>query len=144
MSTIKIPFNKPYVAGNELLYVQETIQRLQTAGDGHFTRRCHDYLQSQIGCAKVLLTTSCTHALEMTALLLNLGPTDEVIVPSYTFVSTANAYALRGARPVFCDVTPDTLNMDPAHLERLISPRTRAIVPVHYGGVGCDMDQICA
>jgi dTDP-4-amino-4,6-dideoxygalactose transaminase len=112
------------------------------AGDGPFTQRCEAYLETELGVAKVLLTTSCTSALEMCALLLDVRPGDEVIMPAFTFVSTANAFVLRGARPVFADVRADTLNIDPAEVERLITPRTRAIVVVHYAGVGCDMDSI--
>ncbi|MCA9439109.1 MAG: aminotransferase class I/II-fold pyridoxal phosphate-dependent enzyme, partial [Candidatus Omnitrophica bacterium] len=108
------------------------------------TRRCHRYLEETLGVPKVLLTTSCTHALEMAALLLDIRPGDEVIVPSYTFVTTANAFVLRGATPVFCDIRADTLNLDETKLEQLITPRTRAIVPVHYAGVGCEMDAINA
>jgi dTDP-4-amino-4,6-dideoxygalactose transaminase len=115
---------------------------MHISGDGTFTRHCHTLLEQEMGVAKVLLTTSCTHALEMAALLLDIQPGDEVIVPSFTFVSTANAFVLRGARPIFADIRPDTLNLDETQLERLITPRTRAIVPVHYAGVGCEMDAI--
>jgi dTDP-4-amino-4,6-dideoxygalactose transaminase len=114
------------------------------SGDGPFTKKCHELLTSIHKCAATLLTTSCTHALEMSALLLDIKPGDEVILPSFTFVSTANAFVLRGARPVFVDVRADTLNLDETQLEALITPRTRAIVPVHYAGVGCEMDAICA
>ena len=120
----------------------EVIQAGHAAGDGLFTRRCHALLERALGVAKVLLTTSCTHALEMAALLLNAQPGDEVIIPSFTFVSTVNAFVLRSARPVFIDVRPDTLNLDERLLERLVTPKTRAIVPVHYAGVGCEMDAI--
>ncbi|MFN8594557.1 MAG: dTDP-4-amino-4,6-dideoxygalactose transaminase, partial [Thermomicrobiales bacterium] len=113
-----------------------------TSGDGPFTRRCHAILERELGVSKALLTTSCTHALEMAALLLDIHPGDEIIMPSFTFVSTANAFALRGGRPVFADIRPDTLNLDEANLEQLITPRTRAIVVVHYAGVGCEMDAI--
>jgi dTDP-4-amino-4,6-dideoxygalactose transaminase len=139
---VGIPFNRPYVTGRELEYIQQAIESMHLSGDGAFTRKCHAFLEGLLGVPKVLLTTSCTHALDMAALLLNIQPGDEVIVPSFTFVSTANAFVLRGARPVFIDIRPDTLNMDERLLEGLISPRTRAIVPVHYGGVGCEMDAI--
>src|SRR5215831_10934280 len=115
---------------------------MHISGDGKFTRRCHQFLEETVGVPKALLTTSCTHALEMAALLLNLVPGDEVIVPSFTFVSTVNAFVLRGARPVFIDIRPDTLNLDERLLERHITPRTRAIFLVHYAGVGCEMDVI--
>jgi dTDP-4-amino-4,6-dideoxygalactose transaminase len=137
-----IPFNRPSLTGNEHRYIDEAIAAGQISGDGPFTKRCNRLLQSEIGAAKVLLTTSCTHALEMAALLLNTEPGDEVIVPSFTFVSTINAFILRGARPVFIDIRPDTLNLDERELERLITPRTRAVVLVHYAGVGCEMDAI--
>ena len=138
-----IPFNKPAIVGRELYYISQVILQGHSAGDGGFTKRCQQELEHALGVPKALLTTSCTDALEMAALLLDLAPGDEVIVPSFTFVSTANAFVLRGARPVFSDVRADTLNMDETRLERLVTPRTRAIVPVHYGGVGCEMDAIC-
>lgn len=139
---IRIPFNKPATVGNELEYIQQALLSGQVSGDGKFTRMAHRILEETLGVPKVLLTTSCTHALEMSALLLNIEPGDEVIVPSFTFVSTINAFVLRGAKPVFVDVRPDTLNMDEARLESLITARTRAIVPVHYAGVACEMDAI--
>lgn len=139
-----IPFNKATIVGKELYYISTAIHMGDSAGDAAFTKKCHAYLEQSLGVPKVLLTTSCTHALEMAALLLEIEPGDEVIVPSFTFVSTANAFVLRGAKPVFVDVRPDTLNMDEAQLEALITPRTRAIAPVHYAGVGCEMDKICA
>jgi dTDP-4-amino-4,6-dideoxygalactose transaminase len=142
MSTFPIPFNKPSLAGNEFAYIHEAIESGHISGDGAFTKKCHALLEEALGVPKALLTTSCTHALEMSALLLDVGPEDEVIVPSFTFVSTVNAFVLRGARPVFIDVRPDTLNLDETKLESLITPRTRAIVPVHYAGVGCEMDVI--
>jgi dTDP-4-amino-4,6-dideoxygalactose transaminase len=142
MIGVRIPFNKPYLSGRELLYVAEAILRGQAAGDGEFTRRCHAHLEAEFKIPRALLTTSCTHALEMAALLLNIQEGDEVIVPSFTFVSTINAFVLRGARPVFADIRPDTLNLDETQVEKLISPRTKAIVPVHYAGVGCEMDAI--
>jgi len=138
----RIPFNRPCFAGRELVYITEAIANGQISGDGLFTGKCHAWLEQTLGVAKVLLTTSCTHALEMAALLLDFQPGDEVIVPSFTFVSTINAFVLRGARPTFIDIRPDTLNLDERRLEQLITPRTRAIVPVHYAGVGCEMDAI--
>jgi dTDP-4-amino-4,6-dideoxygalactose transaminase len=138
-----IPFNRPTIVGKELYYISQTILNGYSAGDGDFTKKCHRLLEQALGARKVLLTTSCTHALEMTALLLNIRPGDEVIVPSFTFVSTVNAFVLRGAKPVFIDIRADTLNMDEEQLERLITPKTRAIVPVHYAGVGCEMDIVC-
>ena len=142
MSRYRIPFNKPGLAGNELTYIADAIQRGHSAGDGCYTARCHDLLQRELGCHRALLTTSCTHALEMCALLLDIQAGDEVIVPSFTFVSTANAFVLRGAKPVFIDVRPDTLNLDERLLEGSLTPRTKAILPVHYAGVGCEMDTI--
>ncbi len=139
---IDIPFNKPCFIGTEPEYLAQCITNMHTAGDGYFTKQCHALLEETLGAAKVLLTTSCTHALEMTALLLDLQPDDEVIIPSFTFVSTVNAYVLRGARPVFADIRPDTLNIDEKKIEALITPRTKAIVVVHYAGVGCEMDEI--
>ena len=138
----RIPFNVPGLAGDELRYVADAITRGHTAGDGVYTAKCHDYLQRTLGAPRVLLTTSCTHALEMAALLLEIQPGDEVIVPAFTFVSTVNAFVLRGARPVFADIRPDTLNLDEELVEPLVTPRTRAIVAVHYAGVGCEMDRI--
>ena len=138
-----IPFNKPSVEGRELEYVRQSIDNGHISGDGPFTKRVHAILEPLFGAdAKVLLTTSCTHALEMSAILLDLGPDDEVIVPSFTFVSGVNAFVLRGAKPVFADIRPDTLNIDERLIESLITPRTRAIAPVHYAGVGCEMDVI--
>lgn len=142
MSEFKIPFNAPCVAGNEIDYVIESVRGGHASGDGPYTKKCHHLLQKVLRAPKVLLTTSCTHALEMAALLLEIQPGDEVIVPSFTFVTTINAFVLRGAQPVFIDVRPDTLNMDETQLEALITPRTKAIVPVHYAGVGCEMDAI--
>jgi dTDP-4-amino-4,6-dideoxygalactose transaminase len=141
-NTFSIPFNRPTVVGKELYYISQTIHNGYAAGDGEFTKKCRSLLEEALGVPRVLLTTSCTDALEMTALLLDIKPGDEVIVPSFTFVSTVNAFVMRGARPVFVDVRPDTLNMDESKLERLITPRTKAIVPVHYAGVGCEMDVI--
>ncbi len=140
--TYKIPFNKPFKCGAEVAYLEEAMQAGRLGGDGYFGRRCERMLGERLGVPRVLLTTSCTHALEMASLLLDIAPGDEVIVPSFTFVSTANAFVLRGARPVFVDSRPDTLNMDEKLVEEAMSPRTRAIVPVHYAGVGCEMDTI--
>jgi len=137
-----IPFNKPTHVGSELDYIQQAIQSSHLAGDGSFTKRSHALLEQAMHVPKVLLTTSCTHALEMSALLLDLKEGDEVIVPSFTFVSSINAFVLRGARPVFADVRPDTLNLDESRLEALITPQTRAIIVVHYAGVSCEMDAI--
>jgi dTDP-4-amino-4,6-dideoxygalactose transaminase len=141
---ITIPFNRPCFTGNELKYIGEAVARGQISGDGYFTKQCHQYLEKALGVHKALLTTSCTHALEMSALLLDIQPGDEVICPSFTFVSTINAFVLRGARPVFVDVRSDTLNLDETLLEAAITPRTKAILVVHYGGVGCEMDAIMA
>jgi len=138
----KIPFNRPSFAGNEQTYIAQAIANGHISGDGPFTRQCHHFLEESLGVPKALLTTSCTHALEMAALLLDIQPGDEVIVPSFTFVSTVNAFVLRGAKPIFADIRPDTLNMDESRLEALITPRTKAVLPVHYAGVGCEMDVI--
>lgn len=139
-----IPFNKPFMTGRELNYIADAHDRGRLAGDGEYTRRCHASLEQLTGARKVLLTQSCTAALEMAAILCDIRPGDEVIIPSYTFVSTANAFVLRGAIPVFSDVRPDTLNTDASLIEPLITGRTRAIVVVHYAGVVCDMDPILA
>jgi dTDP-4-amino-4,6-dideoxygalactose transaminase len=138
----RIPFNRPGLAGNELRYVADAITRGHSSGDGSYTAKCHSVLREILSARKVLLTTSCTHALEMAAILEEIQPGDEVIVPSFTFVSTVNAFVLRGAIPVFCDIRPDTLNLDESLLPGLITSRTKAIVPVHYAGVGCEMDDI--
>ncbi|HIK28607.1 MAG: dTDP-4-amino-4,6-dideoxygalactose transaminase [Oscillatoriaceae bacterium SKW80] len=138
----KIPFNKPYMTGKELWYISQAHHAGQLAGDGNFTKKCHQWLESQTNCQKALLTHSCTAALEMSAILADLEPGDEVIMPSYTFVSTANAFVLRGAVPVFIDIRPDTLNLDETLVAAAITNRTRAIVPVHYAGVGCEMDTL--
>lgn len=142
--SISIPFNKPYMTGKELWYIAQAHSAGHLSGDGQFTRRCSEWLEQRTGSSKALLTHSCTAALEMAALLANLGPGDEVIMPSYTFVSTANAFVLRGAVPVFVDIRPDTLNIDENLIEAAITPRTKAIVPVHYAGVACEMDTIMA
>jgi dTDP-4-amino-4,6-dideoxygalactose transaminase len=139
---MQIPFNKPFMTGKELEYIAQAHTNLQLAGDGAFTRRCNEWLERRIGCDKALLTHSCTAALEMAAILTGIGPGDEVIMPSYTFVSTANAFVLRGGIPVFVDIRSDTLNIDETLIEAAITDRTRAIVVVHYAGVGCEMDAI--
>lgn len=139
---MNIPFNKPYMTGKELWYIAQAHAQGHLAGDGKFTKNCSQWLVQRTGVEKALLTHSCTAALEMAALLANLGPGDEVIMPSYTFVSTANAFVLRGAVPVFVDIRPDTLNIDENLIEAAITPKTRAIVPVHYAGVACEMDTI--
>jgi dTDP-4-amino-4,6-dideoxygalactose transaminase len=139
-----IPFNRPYATGKELIYAAEAQRNYHLSGDGPFTKRCHAWIEDQTGCAKALLTHSCTAALEMAALLLEIEPGDEVIMPSYTFVSTANAFVLRGAKPIFVDIREDTLNLDETLIEGAITSRTRAIVPVHYAGVACEMDTIIA
>jgi dTDP-4-amino-4,6-dideoxygalactose transaminase len=139
-----IHFNKPCTAGNEMVYIAEAIAALKISGDGQFTRRCHRFFEERFGFQKVLLTTSCTDALEMAAILADIQPGDEVIAPSYTFVSTVNAFVLRGARLVFADSYANNPNIDAATIESLITPRTKVIVPVHYAGVACDMDAIMA
>lgn len=140
----RIPFNRPFMTGRELGYIAEAHAKGMLAGDGMFTSRCHAWLEAQAKSPRALLTHSCTAALEMAALLLDLEPGDEVIMPSYTFVSTANAFVLRGAVPVFVDIRADTLNLDERQIGAAITPRTRAIVPVHYAGVACAMDEILA
>lgn len=137
-----IPFNRPSMVGKEMEYVSQAIANGHISGDGDFTKRCHRLLESVLGVKKALLTTSCTHALEMAALLTGIQPGDEVIVPSFTFVSTINAFVLRGARPVFADIRPDTLNLDENKLEGLITNQTKALVAVHYAGISCQMDTI--
>ena len=139
---IRIPFNRPFVTGAELNYIQAAMATPKFSGDGKFTAQCHRLLETSLGVQKALLTTSCTHALEMAALLLNIGPGDEVIVPTFTFPSALNAFVLRGAKPVFVDVRPDTLNIDETQTEQRITERTKAIFLVHYAGVGCEMDAI--
>jgi dTDP-4-amino-4,6-dideoxygalactose transaminase len=142
MNQIIVDFNQPAFAGKELEYISQALDRSHISGDGYFTKQCQALLEQELGVPKVLLTTNCTHALEMAAFLLDIQPGDEVIVPSFTFVSTINAFVIRGARPVFIDIRPDTLNLDASQLERHITPRTRAVLPVHYAGVGCEMDAI--
>ncbi|GAB4542363.1 MAG: dTDP-4-amino-4,6-dideoxygalactose transaminase [Anaerolineales bacterium] len=139
---LKVDFNRPVSVGNETEYMRQAMQAEKLAGDGAFTKKCHALLEGELGVKKALLTTSCTHALEMAALLLNIQPGDEVIVPDFTFVSTVNAFVLRGAKPIFVDVRPDTLNLDETKLEAALTPKTKAILPVHYAGVGCEMDSI--
>lgn len=137
-----IPFNRPYMVGTEFGYIRRTHAERHLSGDGEFTARCHRWLEEKVGCHTALLTHSCTAALEMAALLIGVEPGDEVIMPSYTFVSTANAFALRGGVPVFVDVRPDTLNLDEKLVEQAVTARTKAIVPVHYAGIPCDMQPI--
>jgi len=137
-----IPFNKPFIVGNELQYIEEAVKSGKISGDGIFTKKCHEFFEQNYGFQKVLLTTSCTDALEMAAILCDIKEGDEVIVPSYTFVSSANAFALRGAKIVFADSYKDNPNIDPAEIEKLITEKTKVIVPVHYAGVACDMGKI--
>lgn len=139
---IKLPFNRPYMTGNELRYIAQAHDAGRLAGDGAFTIKCHDWLKAQTNCAAALLTHSCTAALEMSALLANISEGDEVIMPSYTFVSTASAFVMRGATPVFVDIRADTLNLDEGLIGAAITNKTKAIVPVHYAGVACEMDAI--
>ena len=139
---MKIPFNKPFLSGNETKYIEEAVRSMKISGDGIFTKKCHTFFEEKYGFLKCLLTTSCTDALEMAAILIDIQAGDEVIMPSYTFVSTANAFVLRGAKIVFVDSLPDHPNIDVSKIEALITPKTKAIVPVHYGGVACDMDVI--
>lgn len=141
---MKIPFNKPFLAGNEIEYIKEAVSSGKISGDGNFSRKCQSFFESSYGFKKILLTTSCTDALEMASLLCDISPGDEVILPSYTFVSTANAFALRGANLVFADSMKDIPNIDPAEIKKLITPKTKAIVVVHYGGIACMMDEIMA
>src|SRR6266542_2380771 len=142
MSTIRVDYNRPITVGNEFEYMRQAIENRHISGDGPFTKKCHTFLESELGVTKALLTTSCTHALEMSAILLDINPGDEVIIPDFTFVSTVNAFVLRGAKPVFVDVHPDTLNLDESKLEAALTPKTKSIVPVHYAGIGCEMDAI--
>jgi dTDP-4-amino-4,6-dideoxygalactose transaminase len=142
MNDLRIPFNRSSLAGREQEYIAQAMAIGQIAGDQTFTKKCHAFLEQRLGVKKALVTTSCTHALEMAAILLEIKSGDEVIVPSYTFVSTVNAFVLRGAKPVFIDIRPDTLNLDESKLPNLITPKTKAIVPVHYAGVACEMDAL--
>jgi dTDP-4-amino-4,6-dideoxygalactose transaminase len=144
VTELRIPFNRASILGHELDFVAQSVENGHISGDGPFTRRCEQLLEQELGVTRALLTTSCTHALELAALLLDVGPGDEVVIPSFTFVSGANAFALRGAELVFGDVRPDTLNLDERQLEELVTERTRAIVPTHYAGVGCELDAIGA
>ncbi|MGH8559414.1 MAG: dTDP-4-amino-4,6-dideoxygalactose transaminase [Methylococcales bacterium] len=139
---MRIPFNRPSMVGKELAYIQQAVENMHISGDGPFTHRCHAWLEEHLGCQRALLTHSCTAALEMTALLADIQPGDEIIMPSFTFVSTANAFVLRGGVPVFVDIRPDTLCIDEKLIEAAITPKTKAIVAVHYAGVGCEMDPI--
>jgi dTDP-4-amino-4,6-dideoxygalactose transaminase len=144
VTTETILFNRPYTTGNELVYAAEAQRNHHLSGDGPFTKRCHQWIEQRTGCARALLTHSCTSALDLAALLLDIQAGDEIIMPSYTFVSTANAFVLRGAIPVFVDIREDTLNLDERLIEAAITPRTRAIAPIHYAGVSCEMDSILA
>lgn len=137
-----IPFNKPLILDSEIKYMQQVLNNCKLSGDGEFTKKCHTWLETNLGCKKALLTTSATHALEMSAILCDINPGDEVIMPSFTFVSTANAFVLRGAKIVFVDVNPDTMNIDESLVEKAVTNKTKAIVVVHYAGVSCDMDAI--
>ncbi len=137
-----IPFNRPSLTGKETKYIEDAIKRCHASGDGYYTKQCHAFFEEKLGIKKALLTTSCTHALEMAAILCDIQEGDEVIVPSYTFTSTVNAFVLRGANPIFCDVRTDTLNLDESKIERLVTPKTKVIVPVHYAGIACEMDPI--
>ncbi len=137
-----IPYNKPFIVGKELYNIAQAVIEAHLSGDGPFTKRCHQWLEEQLNCRKALLTNSCTAALEMAAILCDIKPGDEVIMPSFTFVSTANAFVLRGAVPVFIDIRPDTLNLDEKKIVQAVTPQTRAIVPVHYAGIPCEMDKI--
>lgn len=139
-----IPFNKPPVVGTEVEYMQQAMKSGKLCGDGSFTKKCEEWMEKRFGSAKVLLTPSCTASLEMAAILLDIQPGDEVIMPSYTFVSTSNAFVLRGAKVVFVDIRPDTMNIDETKIEAAITDKTKAIVPVHYAGVACEMDIIMA
>jgi dTDP-4-amino-4,6-dideoxygalactose transaminase len=140
----RIPFNKPFIAGKELYYIAQAVTLGNIAGDGYFTKNSCRFFEGRFGIHKVLMTPSCTAASEMAAILCNLAPADEVILPSFTFVSTANAFVRLGAKPVFVDIRPDTLNIDEDLIEAAITPKTKAIFPVHYAGVGCAMDRIMA
>ena len=139
---MRIPFNKPFLTGNETKYIEQAVQSGKISGNGDFTKKCHKFFEEKYGFRKCLLTTSCTDALEMTSILINIEPNDEVIIPSYTFVSSANAFVLKGAKIVFADSYADNPNIDPSKIEALITPKTKAIVVVHYAGIACDMDLI--
>jgi len=144
LSSLKVDFNRPVIVGNELEYMRQAVENAHISGDGLFTKKCHALLENELGVGKALLTTSCTHALEMAAILLNIQRGDEVVIPDFTFVTTINAFVLRGATPVFVDIRPDTLNLDESKLDAAITPRTKAVIPVHYAGVGCEMDTVLA
>ncbi|NJM09798.1 MAG: aminotransferase class I/II-fold pyridoxal phosphate-dependent enzyme, partial [Bdellovibrionaceae bacterium] len=137
-----IPFSRPHIPAETLRYVKDSLESGRLSGDFEFTKLCHNWIEQNTGVAKALLTTSCTHALEMAALLGDIAPGDEVIMPSFTFSSSANAFVLRGAKIVFVDIRPDTMNIDESLVEEAITPKTRAIVPVHYAGVACEMDSL--
>lgn len=141
-NSLKIPYNKPFIAGKELYYIAQAVVDGHLSGDGYYTKLCHQWFEKRLGCQKALLTHSCTAALEMAAILCDIQPGDEIIMPSFTFVSTANAFVLRGGLPVFVDIRRDTLNIDEHLIKAAITPRTKAIVPVHYAGVHCAMDDI--
>ena len=141
---MKVPFNRPFITRTSLAHIRKALQQGHLSGDGPFSKRCHAWLEKNTGCERAFLTHSCTGALEMAAILAGIGPGDEVILPSYAFVSTANAFVLRGGVPVFVDIRPDTLNLDETKLERALTRKTRAIVAMHYGGVSCEMDTILA
>lgn len=142
---MKIPFNKPFIVGKELEYISRAVKEYgHLSGDGTYTKLCHTWLEERLSCHRALLTHSCTASLEMAAILCDIRPGDEVIMPSFTFVSTANAFVLRGAVPVFVDIREDTLNIDEALIRKAVTPRTRAIVAMHYGGVACNMSEIMA
>ena len=141
---VAVSFNRPTLAGNELKYIQQALENAHISGDGPFTQRCHAWLENRLDARRALLTHSCTAALEMAAILAEVGPGDEVIMPSYTFVSTANAFVLRGAVPVFVDIRPDTMNLDERLVEAAVTPRTKAVCVMHYAGTACDMDAIMA
>jgi dTDP-4-amino-4,6-dideoxygalactose transaminase len=142
VTELRIPFNRASILGHELDFVAQAVENGHISGDGPFTRRCEELLEQELGVSRALLTTSCTHALELAALLLDVGPGDQVVIPAFTFVSGANAFALRGAELVFADIRPDTLNLDERQLEGLVTEQTRVIVPTHYAGVGCELDAI--
>ena len=142
MNKPQIPFNKPFISGKELFYIANSVMRGQISGNGYYTKKCESYLQDFTHCEKVLMTNSCTSALEMACILIDLKPGDEIIMPSFTFVSTANAVVLRGATPVFCDINPQTFNLDETQLQSCLSNKTKAIIPVHYAGQSCEMRYI--
>jgi len=142
MKIYKIPFNKPCYTGNEDKYVLDSMRSLHISGNGPYTKKCEEWFENRLKCKRALLTPSCTHALEMAAILMDIKPGDEIIMPSYTFVSTANAFVLRGAKVVFVDIRPDTMNIDENLIENAITERTKAVCVVHYAGVGCEMDKI--